>query len=396
MSAETIVTHNPSANEARFPSPHTKDSGGLAINPYGRPYWRTDSIRNRVIWGSQIDPFAEPTSSTIELTGHGGDSFPAEIRWFSIPDTSSAYLDPGEIMEQPYHGRLEELSIHNFPGLNREHSIVLDVDGNPVFVTQPWGQMSPYHITDGSIDRAKDPLYYNLGRIGTDILTPIPGSNLGITGQKLDRNVSSIVSRAEGTTLDSPTQELEIQPNSPFHQISQSAGTWQSRALPRANSQEVESDRLSTIKRLIQRSIEREASARVLLIRSTHDIDVDLLPSIPEEQSGYPLHPTVQAFGEGIADIRPEEHTRETAALIVEAATMKAVAKEIEVDDEDGALSFELRLDRGLLVVGELSIEGNLHINVYNDRHPDPDATIDDIWIKHLPQASVDDLMNLL
>ena len=119
-------------------------------------------------------------------------------------------------------------------------------------------------------------------------------------------------------------------------------------------------------------------------------------PNVPEEDLQAPLHPIIRAFGEGIADIRPEEHTRETAALIVEAATMKAVAKEIEVDDEDGALSFELRLDRGLLVVGELSIEGNLHINVYNDRHPDPDATIDDIWIKHLPQASVDDLMNLL
>ena len=57
---------------------------------------------------------------------------------------------------------------------------------------------------------------------------------------------------------------------------------------------------------------------------------------------------------------------------------------------------FELRLNRELLIVGALSIEGNLHINVYNDRHPNPDATIDEIWIKHLPHASVDDLMDLL
>ena len=133
----------------------------------------------------------------------------------------------------------------------------------------------------------------------------------------------------------------------------------------------------------------------VLQGTETPQFDVGILPNVPEEELQAPLHPIIQAFAEGIAEMRPAESTRETAALIVEAATEKAVAKEIEVDD-DGALSFELRLNRELLVVGELSIEGNLHINVYNDRHPNPDATIDEIWIKHLPQASVDDLMDLL
>ena len=133
----------------------------------------------------------------------------------------------------------------------------------------------------------------------------------------------------------------------------------------------------------------------VLQGTETPHFDVGILPNAPEEELQAPLHPIIQAFAEGIADMRPAESTRETAALIVEAATEKAVAKEIEVDD-DGALSFELRLNRELLVIGELSIEGNLHINVYNDRHPNPDATIDEIWIKHMPQASVDDLMDLL
>ena len=70
-----------------------------------------------------------------------------------------------------------------------------------------------------------------------------------------------------------------------------------------------------------------------------------------------------------------------------------AAAKEIEVDDTDGAMSFELRLNNGYLVIGELSPEGNLHANIYNDQHPNPNADTADIWVKHLPQVSAEDLI---
>ena len=107
------------------------------------------------------------------------------------------------------------------------------------------------------------------------------------------------------------------------------------------------------------------------------------------------LDPIVQSFAEGFAGVRPSADTVKTATKIVQAAFQKASAREIEVDDTDGALSFELRVEQGLLVVGELSIAGNLHANVYNDLHPDAGAGIEEIWVRHLPEASAEDLIAL-
>ena len=108
-----------------------------------------------------------------------------------------------------------------------------------------------------------------------------------------------------------------------------------------------------------------------------------------------PLHPVVESFATGFASVRPSDGTLETASRIVEAAIEKTAEREIEVDDTDGSLSFELRLDSGLLVIGELSLVGNLHANVYNDRHPNASAGIEEIWVKHLPQTSAADLIAL-
>ena len=105
--------------------------------------------------------------------------------------------------------------------------------------------------------------------------------------------------------------------------------------------------------------------------------------------------PIVQSFSKGLAGVRPSASTLEAANRIVEAAIAKAVEREIEVDDTDGALSFELRLANGFLVIGELSLGGNLHANVYNDRHPNTSASIEEIWVDHLPRISATDLIAL-
>ena len=77
----------------------------------------------------------------------------------------------------------------------------------------------------------------------------------------------------------------------------------------------------------------------VLQGTETPHFDVGILPNVAEKELQAPLHRSFRPFAEGIADdMRPAESARETAALIVEAATEKAVAREIEVDD-DGALS---------------------------------------------------------
>ena len=77
-------------------------------------------------------------------------------------------------------------------------------------------------------------------------------------------------------------------------------------------------------------------------------------------------------------------------------AIEKTVQQEIGVDDVDGSLAFELRLNSGLLLIGELNINGVLRVNVYNDNEPNPDASIDEIWVSHIPQSSVTDFVALL
>lgn len=105
--------------------------------------------------------------------------------------------------------------------------------------------------------------------------------------------------------------------------------------------------------------------------------------------------PVVESFAKGFEGVRPSDSTVETAGMIVQAALEKTAQKEIEVDDTDGSLTFELRLTSGLLVIGELSLDGHLSANVYNDRHPDACADIEEIWVEHLPQITAADLISL-
>ena len=121
-------------------------------------------------------------------------------------------------------------------------------------------------------------------------------------------------------------------------------------------------------------------------------IDPAYVPLASEEA---PLHPVVESFAEGFRGERPSDSTLETASMLVEAAMEKVSQKEIEVDDTDGALTFELRLTNGLLIIGELGIDGHLNANVYNDRRPDACAGIEEIWVEHLPQTAAADLIAL-
>ena len=105
-------------------------------------------------------------------------------------------------------------------------------------------------------------------------------------------------------------------------------------------------------------------------------------------------HQVLHAFLDGKTSGNPSENTMETAAMILKLAQERATANEMTVG-EDGTLSFELRLNSGLLAAGELGTEGNLSLNVYQDQHPDPQADIDRIWLRHIPEASRDDLMEL-
>ncbi len=70
--------------------------------------------------------------------------------------------------------------------------------------------------------------------------------------------------------------------------------------------------------------------------------------------------------------------------------------RELEKDPQDGTLSFSARMEDGLLLTGELSPAGTLQINLYQDRHPDPQATIGQIWKLHLPETSAQELEEMI
>ena len=89
--------------------------------------------------------------------------------------------------------------------------------------------------------------------------------------------------------------------------------------------------------------------------RSTPHLTID--PTyVPLACEKAPLHPAVESFAKGFEGMRPSDSTVETAGMIVQAALEKTAQKEIEVDDTDGSLTFELRLTGGLLIIGELSL----------------------------------------
>ena len=143
---------------------------------------------------------------------------------------------------------------------------------------------------------------------------------------------------------------------------------------PTALSWQVRDDVESAMEKQLQRYMERWSSGNILLIRSTDDV--------------VPNYPIVESFSKGFGGISPSDDTIETASMIVDEATRMVSEREIEVDETDGALSFELRLKNRYLVIGELSVEGDLHANVYNDEDPNPNAGIEDIWVRHLPKVS--------
>ena len=160
------------------------------------------------------------------------------------------------------------------------------------------------------------------------------------------------------------------------------------------SSSQLEAGELSTIMCPFQRDTMHVPYGSAMFV-APRPAEVALANPIikPKTYIEYLSNPIVKSFAEGIAGDRPSADTVMTAAKIVEAAIEKAAEREIEVDDMDGALSFELRLKRGLLVVGELNLIGNLHVNIYDDEHPDDSASIEEIWVEHLPQTSAEDLI---
>lgn len=91
----------------------------------------------------------------------------------------------------------------------------------------------------------------------------------------------------------------------------------------------------------------------------------------------------VAEFTAGLDGKRPEPWVVEMAARIVSEASAKTVKYDISFDDEECALSFDLELSNGHLILAELWYDGSIDASVYDSekRH-----------VKRMPEASESDL----
>lgn len=92
-------------------------------------------------------------------------------------------------------------------------------------------------------------------------------------------------------------------------------------------------------------------------------------------------------FAAGLYGKRPEPQVVEMTARIVKAALTKTVKHDISFDDEECALSFDLELSSGHLILAELWSDGSIDASVYDG---------DKRRVKRMPKASESDMLALL
>ena len=74
----------------------------------------------------------------------------------------------------------------------------------------------------------------------------------------------------------------------------------------------------------------------------------------------------ITEFAAGLGGKQPEPWVLEMAARISNEALTRTRQPDISVDDADGALSFDLELANGYLMMAELYIDGNIDASVYD------------------------------
>ena len=100
-------------------------------------------------------------------------------------------------------------------------------------------------------------------------------------------------------------------------------------------------------------------------------------------------HPTVvQQFASGFRGEQPSPSVIEAAVQLFTTGSAETDAPEFTVD-VDGALSIDLRLNNGLRMLAELTIDGSLDAGFYDDRSDDGRVQ----EVKYLPQTTAEELI---
>ncbi|MCY3544629.1 MAG: hypothetical protein OXH22_11410 [Chloroflexi bacterium] len=88
------------------------------------------------------------------------------------------------------------------------------------------------------------------------------------------------------------------------------------------------------------------------------------------------MHPEVSLFAKGVNDTNPADSLVQMADNIARQAITLLTEPEIDFDDEDGSLNFDLRLNNGHTMFMELYPDGRLFLGVYDTRAQGDSETI--------------------
>ena len=99
--------------------------------------------------------------------------------------------------------------------------------------------------------------------------------------------------------------------------------------------------------------------------------------------------PIVEEFAAGVEGVVPSPEVVAMAGRLARAAIANTVEPELAVD-VDGALSFDLRLNNGLLLLAELDLAGYFDASVYDDRNGKA------VRVQRLPRATEAQFLDLL
>ena len=116
---------------------------------------------------------------------------------------------------------------------------------------------------------------------------------------------------------------------------------------------------------------------------------VSEIVNLDQQNPPAALPKIVQEFAAGLDGVVPSPAVVAMAGRLARAAVANTVEPELAVD-VDGALSFDLRLTNGLLLLAELDIAGYFDASVYDDK------TRPAVREQRLPQATEAQFLALL
>ena len=101
------------------------------------------------------------------------------------------------------------------------------------------------------------------------------------------------------------------------------------------------------------------------MIQNTPTTETDFV--VVETQILHPDKEDVRLFAAGVNGIKPAGPLVRMAANIARQAIALLTEPEIDFDDEDGSLNFDLRLNNGHTMFIELYPDGNSYAGVYDE-----------------------------